>query len=181
MNYRAVILSFCALFILMVGMRSASARPPVPENSMKAAYLYNFLLFTTWPTNKSGNLNVCVYEVNTLGQPLLDIEDRIVKESKIKVTLISTINSKFDCHVMFLPDVLSAHTVLDVSKALENHSVLTISDHPNAHKAGVMISLFLENNKLAFDINYAAVKHEGIELSSKLLRLAKTVHAEAAP
>ncbi len=181
MKYRVFFLSIWVLLSFVVGINPAFARPPVPEKSMKAAYLYNFLLFTAWPTSTIRKLNLCVYETNTIGQPLIDIQNRTIKETTIVIKLISDINSLAECQVVFLPDILTSQTILEITKSLEKHSVLTISDHPNATQSGVMISLFLDNNKLAFDIDYDAIKNEGIELSSKLLRLAKNVHAEENP
>jgi len=52
----------------------AQTSQAVPEYTMKAAYLYNFALLTTWPTTSpfGASFNLCLYGQDDFG-PALDV------------------------------------------------------------------------------------------------------------
>ena len=59
---------------------------------------------------------------------------------------------------------------------IKGANVLTISDAEGVIDFGVMIGLKINNDKVAFDVNHTVAKATDIEISAKLLRLAKVVN-----
>jgi hypothetical protein len=64
---------------------------------------------------------------------------------------------------------------VQIKKGLGGASVLTISDDDEIGHDGSIIALAMDNNRIVFDIDTRAAKQARLVLSSKLLRLARTV------
>jgi hypothetical protein len=60
-----------------------------------------------------------------------------------------------------------------INRLLGDAPVLTLADSPQA--SDVAINLVLDNDRVSFDVNVGLVKIGGINLSSKVLRLARSV------
>jgi hypothetical protein len=58
---------------------------------------------------------------------------------------------------------------------LKGIDVITVGDTVGYANKGVMINFFLENNKVRFEINIDMFKQKNMQVSSKLLSLAKIV------
>ena len=59
---------------------------------------------------------------------------------------------------------------------LQDKSILTLTDSPNAISQGIVINMNVINEKIVFEINLAAARKSGLDISSKLLQLAVKVH-----
>jgi len=53
---------------------------------------------------------------------------------------------------------------------------LTIADTESFLERGVMIGMTLDDNRITFEVNAGAARRAKLEISSKLLRLAKRVY-----
>lgn len=63
-----------------------------------------------------------------------------------------------------------------ILEAVKGSGVLTVADTEGFLDAGGMINLLLDpDRKICFEINLDATRQSGLEVSSKLLRLAKRV------
>ena len=62
-----------------------------------------------------------------------------------------------------------------VLRRVAGQPVLTINGSGRFLDAGGIISLFIENGKLRFDINLAAARASNLSMSSNLLKLARVV------
>ena len=65
-------------------------------------------------------------------------------------------------------------------QSVKGHSVLFVGDAKNFLESGGMINFIKENEKVRFEINNKAAKEAGLDIRSKLLRLAKRVIDEKA-
>lgn len=153
---------------------------PVPEHDLKVAFVYNFALFTDWPTDTSfegGSLNVCVNPSSAMRQPLSALADRMVKGKRISVLQLQSID-RLDrlraCHVLFV-DSSDRERWAQIKKGLTGGSALTISDDDEIGHSGSIIALTTEGKRMVFDIDLHAARDARLTLSSKLLRLARTV------
>jgi hypothetical protein len=93
----------------------------------------------------------------------------------VEVRRLSDTNAVAMCHVVFLGswDVGALRRSVAATRGLP---VLTVSDAPRAMDAGVMIAMAYESNRVVFEVNLEPVKLAGLTMSSKLLRLARTVY-----
>jgi hypothetical protein len=99
------------------------------------------------------------------------ISEETVQGHPITVRRYKTIADIKTCHILYinLPSA-AIHTVIHY---LEGRSILTVSDKKGFLKAGGMIRLFSDENKIRFKINPDAAQAEHLLLSSKLLNLAE--------
>jgi phosphohistidine swiveling domain-containing protein len=150
----------------------------VPEYKLKAAFVYNFVLFTDWPAanaNEAAPINVCVNTDSVLRPALGEFNDKTVKGRRMQIRAWTDANadSMRQCHVLVLDSTDREHWA-QLRKNLAGAAVLTVSDDADIGRNGAVITLYLENNRIAFDIDMNAARQARLTLSSKLLRLART-------
>lgn len=148
----------------------------IDEYTIKAAFIYNFALFTEWP-DESKELRICIYGKDPFGNSIDKLNGKQSNGRMIKVIRTRSIEEVKSCHIAFLNIIpperrLFARALNDIQGA----NVLTVSDVKNVVGFGVMIGLNIDNNKVAFDVNHTVAKATDIEISAKLLRLAKVVN-----
>jgi hypothetical protein len=150
---------------------------PVPEYDLKAAFVYNFAVFTDWPSDmtfEGGMLNICVNSSSALRQPLLNLGDKQVKGRKVAVRNLSAMDDIRNCHVMFVGGA-DRDRWSQIRKSINGASVLTVSDEEDMAHDGVIIALSSEGSRMVFDINTRLARQARLVMSSKLLRLARSV------
>lgn len=155
----------------------AQTMAAVAEDRLKAAFVYNFILFTDWPADALGEgapLNLCVNADSALRPALADLGGKLVKGRRILVQPFAVPGAVRNCQVVFL-DSLDRDHWPRISKNLGSASVLTISDDDDIGHSGAVIALDLVDNRIAFDIDLKSARQARLVLSSKLLRLARTV------
>ncbi|HYD93933.1 MAG TPA: YfiR family protein [Noviherbaspirillum sp.] len=162
---------------LLLLLPPAATAQPVPEYELKAAFVYNFALFTDWPADTAydgGTLNICVNPSSALRLPLAGLGDKPVKGRRVAVRAFSGVESLRLCHVLFI-DGSDRERWGQIKKGLGGVSVLTVSDDDQIIHDGSVIGLTMENNRIVFDVDTRAARQARLVLSSKLLRLARTV------
>lgn len=146
----------------------------VPEYELKAAFLYNFALYTEWPT-RNNSLNICVLGDDPFGNALDALARKTVQESRVTVKRIISASESKSCQVLFIA-ASEHHSMNSIAQELHGLPVLTIAEEDGYDARLVMISLGERQNRLAFKINRSAALHSGLTLSSKLLHLATEVY-----
>lgn len=163
-----------ALACSMAQSRSLAAES-MPEYAMKAAYLYNFALFTEWPALPDDQLKLCLLGKDSFGAALDNLDGKPVNGLHLSVNRIASLSDARHCQILFLGETQGVNIrrlLLDI----EDAPVLTVTDNEDLLQAGVMIRMSLENKRLTFEINTEAARRARLSISSKLLRLAKNVY-----
>ncbi len=75
------------------------------------------------------------------------------------------------CEVLFISGS-QEKKLTEILQRLEGAPVLTIGDTDTYARRGVMINFFIEGNKIRFKINLNQAKRAGLNISSRLLKLA---------
>lgn len=166
---RAWSLSWLLLF------SSAAWAEDLSEHRLKAAFVYNFMVFTEWPPEVAGKLTLCVMGAD-MGSALdVLVNNKLIGTRTVVVQRISDRHPVASCQVLFL----SPAGVADLPRMLDSLNgkpVLTLADSPGAARDGVSINMELRDSKVVFEVNLKALRSAGLAVSSKLLRLAKVVH-----
>ena len=147
---------------------------PVPEGKMKVAFLYNFGLQTEWPASTGSTLRLCVLSQDPFAESMNDIDGQEVNGRKLQIVRLSSTTEVKACQILYLGEAETPR-VKSILNTLNDAPVLTVSDDANLAKSGIMISMFMTNRRLVFNVNTNPVKRSGLTLSSRLLRLAKNV------
>lgn len=147
------------------------------EYQVKAAFLYNFVNFITWPASAfaapSDALRVCVFGADPFG-PVLDrtMEGGVAGTRPILVQRIRDAAAASGCDVVFVPRGAATRTD-EVLRAVDGRPVLTVGESPDFLAKGGMINFVLEGGKVRFDVNVPAASARGLSLGSRLLRVAR--------
>lgn len=167
------------MLLLTAVVPRISAAQSLSEYQVKAAFLFNFTKFLDWPASafRGGQtvITICLIGEDPFGKAL----DELVKGQSIggrgfAVRRLTQIPRDDSCQVAFLGgmDKNRADQILAPVKALP---ILTVVDNEDGGDPGAMIGFIVEESKVRFNINLEAAEKVGIKLSSKLLKLAKTV------
>jgi hypothetical protein len=147
------------------------------EYDVKAAFIFNFAKFVEWPNEgQISNWRVCLVGTDPFGAALDELDGKIVKEKKMAVKRDESLNSLKNCQMLFISSS-EKERLKSILAAIKEYNVLTISDTENFARQGVMINFYVEDNKVRFEINADAVRRTGLKITSKLLRLARLIHA----
>lgn len=172
------LLRFAVAICLAVVYQSAWTGP-VPEYEMKAAYLYNFAMFTEWPDDAvtsapASTVRLCLLGDDNFGASLTNLARTRNKGVRIQLSYLADVKDVSGCHILFV-DSSERKNAGYIAQTLANSPVLTISDNEELFRAGLMVGMFLDNKRLAFDVNYTKTNDAKIMISSKLLRVARQV------
>jgi len=157
----------------------APGAPPAAEYQVKAAYLFNFGQFVEWPDNAwaspAAPFAICVVGVDPFGRTLDDVvRGESVNGRPLVVRRHEDHKEAAGCNILFIARS-EADRLAETLKALKGHNVLTVTDIDGADRAGAIIVLVSENNRVRMRINVAAAKANHLVISSKLLRPAEVV------
>jgi hypothetical protein len=170
-----IILSFSLLINL--GSMAHGETSVEKEYAVKAAFIYNIAKFVEWPKesmNKSETLNVCVWGDNPFGSSLKALEGKDVQGKKFVIKNAKTVEDINHCQIVFVGKS-EQKNLSKILTILNGRSVLTVGDTEDfAHRGGI-VNFYLENEMIRFEINLDAVKRAGLNISSKLLKLARIV------
>lgn len=171
-------LSFVAACLLAGSAWGAERLAPVAEHELKAAYLYNFAIFTTWPADRNsqeGAMNFCVYADEAQTASLASLQARKIRERRIQVRQVLNPADTAGCHVLFVAGKSGADA-LPMLEAVRDSAILSVTDAPDMARHSAVISMALDNGKLAFDVSLHNARRARLVLSSKLLNLARSAN-----
>jgi hypothetical protein len=160
---------------VLLAIVPAARAEDLPEYRIKAAFVYNFALFTEWPAELGPVLNLCILGQDPFGKEADELQGKAVGARRVGVRRIGIRDSLEGCHVVFI-----AQSALDglplVLDRLRGNPVLTVADSADAARQGVAINMSTGQAKISFEANLKAARNAGLKLSSKLLRLATEVY-----
>lgn len=148
------------------------------EHELKAAFVFNFALFTDWPADTSyegGLFHVCVGAASPMREPLSAIAGKTVKGRRLALRTATGGESLRACHLLVL-DGGDRERWAQTRKAIDGAPVLTVTDDDGIAREGAVVALDTEGQRLTFDIDLKAARQARLVLSSKLLRLARMVN-----
>lgn len=173
------------LFIIMMlyglsaaALNTGAEQKKLDEYKVKAAYLYNFAKFVTWPEDTfkdpSLPLGICIFGDDPFGDAIDVIKDKNVKGKKLEIKQSSGKSELMGCHILFISPSENKN-LSGILKNIKNKHMLTVSDmNKFAHRGG-MINLKQVKDKIRLEINHEAAKQSGLKVSSKLLKIAKVI------
>jgi hypothetical protein len=163
--------------------QSARAETAAPsEYSIKAAFLYKFLFFLTWPEGVRADTDPVVLGI--VGKDPFDDAFEGVENKPCgpgnRVLRIRRMGSYHasqglaDCHLLFICDSDKA-AVPEILRRIAGRPVLSIAEHPGFLEAGGMVNLVIRDRKVRWEINQTAIQRAGLRAQAQLLRNAVRV------
>ncbi len=165
------------LGVLCLQWQAPARAQAVPEDELKAAFVFNFAVFTDWPGDAlpgGAAMTICAFPGNKLLPALGALNDKLVKGHQVSVRTLGGRDGVRGCQILML-DGQDRERWGQLRRELAGASVLTVADERGAGADGVAIALSVENKRIGFDVDLTAVRLARLTLSSKLLRLARSV------
>jgi hypothetical protein len=155
-------------------------RPGVPVAqevsgpALKAAFLFNFVKFTTWPADAlpdAAPLTMCVLNAPAIGSALSQaVQGRAVAGHAIRVAEPDETTLR-SCHVLYVSGSRTA--AIKAVAAVRDVPVLTVSDLQAFTTDGGIAQLHVQQGQLRFLFAVDAVRASRLQVSSKLLALSR--------
>jgi hypothetical protein len=167
-----------ALFAQSQSQSPAQAPPPAIEASVKAVFLFNFTKYVTWPPiamgeRSPGDIRVCVTANDSFFALLkAAVQGEDVDGKPLVPVALEGLDDARTCQVLYVGDSKTADAKAWLG-AVRSSQVLTVAD--GALNDDTVIAFVRDDNRIRFDINRAAASRHGLNVSAKLLRLARQV------
>jgi len=166
-----------AVFWLAAGSGLA-ARESVPSAyAVKAAFLFNFGKFVSWPesdfANKSAPLVFGVLGDNPFHGDLKNmIAGKSIEGHPLVFQSLQAPAAVRNCNILFISESAQKDAPA-ILAALRGADVLTVTENlPHFAGSGFAINFVMVDDHIRFEINQPAAARTGLTISSKLLALA---------
>jgi hypothetical protein len=196
--YKLIVLA-SVLFMAAIAPRAQADSAASTEYQVKAAFLYNFVKFVDWPSEKTtdGNEPVIIGIIgkDPFGRSFEPIMSKPVKGGKVVIKRFigleeleksrerdesgrhPQIDSIRKCHLLFICPS-EKKKLKETISLVEDHNVLTVADTKGFLESGGIINFIIEKKKVGFEISIATAKRAELKIRSQLLRLAKRIVEE---
>lgn len=140
----------------------------------KAAFLYNVVKFVQWPGLPPNRLVIGVLARESFRRTLQGLVDRkIVSGRSIVVREIRGEGDAQGCHVIFFDDASEPARRGAILRHAAEGGVLTVGETTMFLAEGGHIRLYVETDRLRFQIDPGGVALAGLKVSAQLLSLAR--------
>ena len=146
---------------------------------MKAAFLYNFARFIEWPAeafpNDKSPIALCVFRHDPFGSVLDEaLRGKSINNRELQARRVNELPELKMCQVIFISGQEDKH-LPEVLSSVKGASALVVGESQEFAERGGTVQFYLENNKLRFAVNLDAAQRARLQVSSRLLALAKIV------
>ena len=165
------------LLVIPAASTSHGQGAPSRENQVKAAFIYNFAQFVEWPADAflaNGNQFVIAVVGDT---PLYSELERTLKGKTVggREFAVRGYPRPADvqrCHILFV-GAAERHNAAEAIHKVAGQGTLTVGDFDGFTASAGIVRFLTEDNKLRFEVNVDAARGEKLNVSSKLLKLAR--------
>jgi len=164
-----------AVAAALLGAQPAVCADPPLDQSVKATFVAKFAPFVEWPEAAFETADSPLYLCVLGNDPVARLIDRAAAGQRdgirpLVVRHLNRVERNSPCHLLYASPS-GEQTVQSALETVEGRPVLTVTDGP----AKGMIAFAIENNRVRFDIDERAAAVSGLDISSRLLSLARTV------
>ena len=170
-----IVRSLLAALLLAVPALAMSDEALISEYRVKAAFLYNFSRFVTWPETTLQDrteFSLCVIGTDPFGAQLDKLAGKPVHNNTLVIKRLKSLTLADDCQLVYISEDTEPTEVLLL---VREKPVLTVSDAEDFIEQSGIIQFKLVQNRVRFRINMDAANSAGLSISSKLLSLAISV------
>jgi len=154
------------------------------EYAVKATYLYKFAGYVDWPAtafaSANSPVNVCIAGDDPFG-PTLDtaVRGQRIADRQVVVRRLKSIERDSGCQILFVGGAEPQRA--QVLAAVRGSNVLTVTDSPEPGGAVGIINFVIRDNRVRFNIDEEGAAQSGLNISSKLLKLALNLRPPGQP
>lgn len=184
-----VIAGFSASHVLPAGAGVIEERAA----RVKAAYLLNFARYARWPPDAfeqpespiviavAGTCDALESLAEVIGRSE-PIEGRAVELHRTTISEASELDRGLvEAEVVYFCTMPPALLQDALRRLHETGTVLTVGDVPGFANLGGMLGFVLDEDRIVFEANPVAIQESRVELSAKVLKLARIAEPEGLP
>lgn len=169
--------------LLSAGAAPVRAEPAgFDEYAVKAGFVYNFAKFVEWPAeafrDEHSPLLICIVGRDPFGSRIDLLANKTVAGRKLAIKRLGNAEGPERCQILFVGKTENDHLPA-LLKADRHRALLTIGESPLFCRAGGIINLFPEGDKLRFEISSRNAEKTRLKISSQLLNLARPCREES--
>lgn len=177
-NFICKAVAVLALFFSTCGMSIAQAAT-FEEPDVKAAFLYYFFHFISWPEHVSESRDQPFEFCSLNNGPVINALELVLASPKaaktvVRISKISDPEKISGCDYVFIGSA-SEDYAREIIAATHGRAILTVSDIDGFTSMGGMIELKRNLNRVNVLINVELLRAQGLKVSSKLLNLATII------
>jgi hypothetical protein len=172
-------LRFLIAAVLCLHATTLPAQPAAPiEVNVKAVFLFNFTKYVTWPASGIGErspaaLRICVTADDGFFALLKSaVEGEVIDGRPLVPVALEGLDDARTCQILYVGDSQTPDAKAWLS-VVRSGQILTVGD--GALTDETVITFVRDDNRIRFDINRAAAERRNLNVSAKLLRLARKV------
>jgi hypothetical protein len=175
-------LAAVAVVCLAAGVMAAPATgqidPSAIEANVKAVFLFNFTKYVAWPSGASGDrspdgVRICVTANDEFFARLKTaVQGEEVDGKPLVPIALQGLDEAKACQILYVGDARSADGKAWLT-AVRGQQILTVADGPL--NDDTVIAFVRDSSRIRFDINRASAGRRNLNVSAKLLRLARQV------
>ena len=171
---------FCLwLAVGRVAAFAAEKGPGTAEYQLKAAFLFKITKFTEWPASAFASSNapmvIGIVGDDSFGKTVEDaVSGEVVRDHPLVVKRLRADEDLRSCHVLFISRS-EKDRVAKVLEKIKGRPVLTAGDTKDFAERGGIVNLLLVQDTVKLEINQSAAEEAGLQISAKLMKLARIV------
>ena len=178
---RWVLIAFAAL--AFGGATMTRAQDAELEYKLKAAFLFNFLKFTEFPTNQYAAPDAALVIGCLPDDPAAPIlaavmEGKAIEGRPLRLVMFKEGDDIRRCHLLFITRTLKVKGEEAIER-LKNSPVLTVGEVDQFAQRGGMINFVRHERTFRFEINLKVAERAGLRISSKLGSMATIINNPA--
>jgi YfiR/HmsC-like len=180
------LLCFTLLLYLLATPHLQAAK--LEEYQLKAAFLYNFSHFISWPQPKGIKpkrtkphtvFHYCVMNSGQVENTLRELIGQQPSDQRVlSYKLVTDIDQLDECQLLFISKRQPPQRIDDIVHRLVDKNVLTVSDSDHFAVEGGMVEIARKKNRIRVVINNDVILQKGFKVSSKLLRFVTVVSSD---
>lgn len=152
------------------------------DYQVKAAIVYKFLGYTTWPDNRfedtQSPYRIWVIGSDDIKNELIGIvENRVINGRSIEIYSAKTVDKIGDAHLVFVSRKMES-SLPKLRPLAKKNAFIIVTENEKGLIDGSTINLRLIDDRIRFEISLLSAQENGISLSSRLLAIAISVKEE---
>jgi hypothetical protein len=152
------------------------------EYAVKLAYLCNFGRYVEWPSNADSEQDDSDLVIGVLGDaPLSEAIEELRKSGRtingrpIIVRHFASLKDYQPCQILFIAKTVPPEQQEAAIETLRGQPVLLVGETATFTAQGGCISFYRDGDTVRFEVNLDAVRNRQLQLSAKLLGVAKVM------
>ena len=171
--------------VFQANLFSAGAQQVLDENLVKAKLLERMVGFVAWPAATDRGASI-PFRVGFFGRTGIAKEyaklarGSTIGNRRIEVGYVGARDNLEGYDLVFIAEV-ELRRATEIAARLSGKPVLTVCDGRDGGSRGVILSMFIHEEKIRYDVNLGRARQSGFIIHSQMLHYAEKVHDGSAP